>query len=605
LDYATSGLLLIAKNQYAANTARICFEHRTIQKQYIAVLLGHVSESNHTIVRNIIMTDTDTTKSNQILQHDQHDDDDDDGSYHHQHHPVISQQMLHDTMKQIEEQYRTTRQKWNNEKKGHTFPGYLPPHALFQQWQRQQQQKHQRNKKQSMTHKQSTITVTSHNSSSSSSSSSTNTITTSLPSSGKTRMQPQTIKMIKLTENEWNIVWNELNEYFEQMDHTNDTNGIYQHCSVPKKEQFLTMRWKEIKNSHPDILHMFEQAATIHNIIFKQRNDLETYHDQNIKHDSCHIAMNGLPTVFQVTDDNDDQFDDDDDDDDDVDGNDINRILLSSTNNNHHRYPTSFYIAAPLAEPLDRNTFSMLIHESYADHRLCPQLLVHSFPTPERTNRTDIIHTNNGDEHNSPINDNKRNTKQRTEDTKKYVDFKPALTKCTILRETYYDAIIVPKKEEQNIDTIQNTNNHHDSQRKRVPVTLVLLEPKTGRRHQLRVHTALIGHPILGDQTYCNHNTYDMSDCNLSRLCLHSYRLTIPLPPVDDTNFYKRNHNKKMKYNKIHDDTTIRWRHVISKVHLSLIMKMNRFKFPCSRESITKQKISTYISRSSIYKKSK
>lgn len=34
------------------------------------------------------------------------------------------------------------------------------------------------------------------------------------------------------------------------------------------------------------------------------------------------------------------------------------------------------------------------------------------------------------------------------------------------------------------------------------PVTLMRLSPLTGRRHQLRVHCAHSGHPILGDLTY-------------------------------------------------------------------------------------------------------
>ena len=37
---------------------------------------------------------------------------------------------------------------------------------------------------------------------------------------------------------------------------------------------------------------------------------------------------------------------------------------------------------------------------------------------------------------------------------------------------------------------------------KGLPVTKVLLQPKTGRRHQLRVHCLALGHPILGDYTY-------------------------------------------------------------------------------------------------------
>ncbi|CAL6101097.1 Ribosomal_large subunit pseudouridine synthase D [Hexamita inflata] len=34
--------------------------------------------------------------------------------------------------------------------------------------------------------------------------------------------------------------------------------------------------------------------------------------------------------------------------------------------------------------------------------------------------------------------------------------------------------------------------------------TLLLLKPRTGRRHQLRLHLLSIGHPIIGDMTYNN-----------------------------------------------------------------------------------------------------
>lgn len=70
--------------------------------------------------------------------------------------------------------------------------------------------------------------------------------------------------------------------------------------------------------------------------------------------------------------------------------------------------------------------------------------------------------------------------------------YKPCLTKCTILQKT-------PK------------------------YTKVLLEPRTGRRHQLRVHTALLGNPIVGDSTY---NANNRATC-FERMCLHSYRLSV------------------------------------------------------------------------------
>ncbi|KAL0484371.1 rpusd1 [Acrasis kona] len=55
------------------------------------------------------------------------------------------------------------------------------------------------------------------------------------------------------------------------------------------------------------------------------------------------------------------------------------------------------------------------------------------------------------------------------------------------------------------------------------PVTKVLLKPKSGRRHQLRLHTKHIGHPIVGDATYAE-------DLTSPRMMLHAYRLFLPLP---------------------------------------------------------------------------
>lgn len=51
--------------------------------------------------------------------------------------------------------------------------------------------------------------------------------------------------------------------------------------------------------------------------------------------------------------------------------------------------------------------------------------------------------------------------------------------------------------------------------------SLVLLRPKTGRTHQLRVHLSHIGTPIMGDRVY---------GVAAERLMLHAYQLTLTLP---------------------------------------------------------------------------
>mmetsp|Transcript_13194 Transcript_13194/g.43000 ORF Transcript_13194/g.43000 Transcript_13194/m.43000 type:complete len:261 (+) Transcript_13194:244-1026(+) len=59
-------------------------------------------------------------------------------------------------------------------------------------------------------------------------------------------------------------------------------------------------------------------------------------------------------------------------------------------------------------------------------------------------------------------------------------------------------------------------------------ITKVLLRPKTGRRHQLRLHCRALGHPVVGDATYTD-------DVDSPRMMLHAYRLYLPFthrPPL-------------------------------------------------------------------------
>lgn len=71
---------------------------------------------------------------------------------------------------------------------------------------------------------------------------------------------------------------------------------------------------------------------------------------------------------------------------------------------------------------------------------------------------------------------------------------------------------------------------HPSSTRMRVLVSgtarsLVLLQPLTGRTHQLRVHLAWIGHPILGDHLYGRPGAPEQA---AGRLQLHCHRLVVP-----------------------------------------------------------------------------
>ncbi|MCZ6640388.1 MAG: RNA pseudouridine synthase [Gammaproteobacteria bacterium] len=55
--------------------------------------------------------------------------------------------------------------------------------------------------------------------------------------------------------------------------------------------------------------------------------------------------------------------------------------------------------------------------------------------------------------------------------------------------------------------------------------SLVLLKPTTGRTHQLRVHLAWIGHPVLGDSLYGKPQSIEQQ---APRLQLHCQKLVVP-----------------------------------------------------------------------------
>ena len=65
--------------------------------------------------------------------------------------------------------------------------------------------------------------------------------------------------------------------------------------------------------------------------------------------------------------------------------------------------------------------------------------------------------------------------------------------------------------------------SHFDAERQ---VSYVLLEPLTGRTHQLRLHMQAIGHPMLGDALYAPPEVLAMAE----RLLLHACELAFAHP---------------------------------------------------------------------------
>ncbi|NNF81091.1 MAG: RluA family pseudouridine synthase, partial [Rhizobiales bacterium] len=58
----------------------------------------------------------------------------------------------------------------------------------------------------------------------------------------------------------------------------------------------------------------------------------------------------------------------------------------------------------------------------------------------------------------------------------------------------------------------------------------LVLQPVTGRTHQLRVHAAEIGHPIIGDAKYFNIENWELPGGIQNRLHLHARSISIPHP---------------------------------------------------------------------------
>jgi 23S rRNA-/tRNA-specific pseudouridylate synthase len=66
-------------------------------------------------------------------------------------------------------------------------------------------------------------------------------------------------------------------------------------------------------------------------------------------------------------------------------------------------------------------------------------------------------------------------------------------------------------------------------------------EPLTGRKHQIRRHAKLAGHPVVGDRRYGSARSlaYLLRQHDFNRLALHAHSLTIRLPGENKNTTFK------------------------------------------------------------------
>jgi len=71
-----------------------------------------------------------------------------------------------------------------------------------------------------------------------------------------------------------------------------------------------------------------------------------------------------------------------------------------------------------------------------------------------------------------------------------------------------------------------------------ITISLVEVKPKTGRTHQIRVHMAHIGHPLVGDSRYYTKNEHklnleELKEYDPSTFYLHAKKLSFSLDDVE------------------------------------------------------------------------
>ena len=71
---------------------------------------------------------------------------------------------------------------------------------------------------------------------------------------------------------------------------------------------------------------------------------------------------------------------------------------------------------------------------------------------------------------------------------------------------------------------------HRFGAQREFPYTLIEVSLETGRTHQIRVHMAHLGHPVVGDTTYGKRPASFWREAGVKRQLLHAYHLSLTHP---------------------------------------------------------------------------
>ena len=121
------------------------------------------------------------------------------------------------------------------------------------------------------------------------------------------------------------------------------------------------------------------------------------------------------------------------------------------------------------------------------------------------------------------------------QDRKIYKEYQAVVFGNVTSREGFIDLPLAcdwPNRPRQKVDTENGkpSHTHYETLASHPHGARLRLTPLTGRTHQLRLHLAAIGHPILGDDIYAHTAALGAA----TRLHLHASRLTLRQPATQD-----------------------------------------------------------------------